>query len=270
MLHQEICQQMWRVMLRNKYLLLLLLLLVIFIPTNNVNAATTADVVITASGYIVGSPSGLVISYTGEDWVDISWVKGLGANNTMVRVGHNSYPTSLTDGDLVYYGNGTACTYVIDYERLLENNNYEGLYFNSWSQGAGGVWQLVSVSSGASLFWRDVILMFLIVVLIVLSLTFFAFRLKNVALSIMAAFGFAGIAVHQLNLYYTYASVTGLEPLIGYTCVAMSILMFFAPLMFIKKTKLVVAKTSGYSDLLNDSDINELIRARKEIRGHRR
>jgi hypothetical protein len=256
----------------NKFWLLLLILLMLsFIPVK-VEAATTADVIVTAHGYVVGSPSGLVISYTGEDYVDISWVKGALANNTMIRVGHTGYPTSLTDGGLVYYGNGTTTQYVINYERLLANEEYEGLYFIAWSQNAAGAWEMIGATTGASAFWEDVNLLFVIICLIVLTLTFFAFRLKNVGLSIISAFGWAGLAIHQLNLYYTLASISGVEPLIGYTCVVMCMAMFFAPIMFVRKPKVVLASSSVgvMDDVFNDTDMKGLMRARYEMRRTRR
>jgi hypothetical protein len=242
-----------------------------FIPIS-VEAATTADVVVTASGYIVGSPSGLVISYTGEDYVDISWVKGALAENTMVRVGHTGYPTSLTDGGLVYYGNGTTTQYVYSYATLLANEEYEGLYFTAWSQRADGVWQMIGSSTGAYSFWQDVNMLFVIVSLIVLALTFYAFKLKNVALSIVSAFGWAGLAIHQLNLYYSLASISGVEPLIGYTSALMSICMFLAPLMFISKPKVAMATTDGgyFDDILNDDEVGGMIQARYELNKYKR
>jgi hypothetical protein len=251
---------------------LALLLVSIFVITGTANAATTADVVVTASGYVVGSPSGLVISYSGEDYVDISWTKGLLAVNTMVRVGHTGYPNSLTDGGLVYYGNGTSTQYVYSYATLLANEEYEGLYFTAWSQNAAGVWQTIGSTTGAYSFWQDVNMLFVIVAMILLTLVFFAFRLKNIALSIVSAFGWSGLAIQQLNLYYTYASITGMEPLIGYTCVVLSIAMFFAPLMFIAKPKVIATphNVGILDDVFNDSDIKGMMRARKEIYKYRK
>jgi hypothetical protein len=254
-----------------KLLVVLFIGLLSLIPIS-VEAATTADVLVTANGYIVGSPSGLVISYTGEDYVDISWVKGALADNTMVRVGHTGYPSSLTDGGLVYYGNGTSTQYVYSYATLLANEEYEGLYFTAWSQRADGVWQMIGSTTGAYSFWQDVNMLFVIVSLIVLALTFYAFKLKNVGLSIVSAFGWAGLAIHQLNLYYSYASISGVEPLIGYTSVLMSICMFIAPIMFTSKPKSVLATTDGgyFDDILNDEEIGGMMEARREIGKYRR
>lgn len=255
-----------------KNILLFIIVLLLSVIPSIAEAATTADVTITAAGYVVGSPSGLVISYTGEDYVDISWIKGIGANNTMVRVGHTGYPATLTDGGLVYYGNGTTTQYVINYERLLTNEEYEGLYFTAWSQRADGLWQLIGATTGAYSFWQDINMMFVIVALIILTLTFFAFRLKNIGLSIVSAFGWSGLAIQQLNAYYTYASVTGMEPLIGYTCVVLSIAMFFAPLMFIQKPKIIATphNVGILDDVFNDNDIKGMMRARKEIYKYRK
>jgi hypothetical protein len=254
-----------------KLLVFTLLGLLSLIPTN-VEAATTADVTITAYGVVVGSPSGLVVSYTGEDYVDITWSKGALADKTMVRVGTAGYPTSLTDGGLVYYGTGTTCQYGINYERMLANEAYEGLYFTAWSQRADGVWQTIGSTTGAYSFWQDVNMLFMVVVLIVLTLTFFAFKLRNVGLSIITAFGWAGLAIHQLTAYYSYASISGMEPLIGYTCVLMCICMFIAPIMFVRKAK-VVAEASGggyFDDIMGDGEIEGMMIARSELNRYKR
>jgi len=242
----------------------------LFLIPSSVEAATTADVLVTAHGYIVGSPSGLVISYTGEDYVDISWTKGALADNTMVRVGHTGYPTSLTDGGLVYYGTGTSTQYVYSYATLLAGEEYEGLYFTAWSQRADGMWQMIGSTTGAYSFWQDVNMMFVVIALIVLTLTFFAFKLRNVGLSIISAFGWSGMAIHQLNLYYSLASISGLEPMIGYTCVLMAICMFIAPIMFIRKAKVVMATSNGgyFDDLDGDNELMGMIRARNELRSY--
>lgn len=255
-----------------QFLLVILLLSLLFLIPSKVSAATTADVIVKAAGYIVGTPSGLVVSYTGEDYVDITWVKGIGADNTMIRVGTTSYPTSLTDGGLVYYGNGTSTQYVVNYARLLTGQDYDGLYFTAWSQRADGVWQMIGATTGAYTFWQDVNLMFVVVCLIVLALTFFAFRLRNVALSILSAFGWAGLGVHQLNLYYTLASISGIEPIIGYTCVVICIAMFIAPIIFMRKPRVaMVASDVGIvDDVLNDYEMEGMLKARDEMRRTRR
>ena len=257
--------------MRKYWLLFLILLMLSFLPTK-ADASTTADVIIKAAGYIVGTPSGLVVSYTGEDYVDINWAKGVGAANTMVRVGTTDYPASLTDGGLVYYGNGTYTQYAINYARLLNGQEYDGLYFTAWSQRADGVWQMIGATSGAYAFWQDVNMMFVVLVLIVLSLTFFAFKLKNVALSIVSAFGWAGLGIHQLNLYYTLASISGVEPIIGYTCAVLCVAMFIAPIMFARKPKLMIATSSVgmLDDVFNDAEIKGMLKARQEMRRVRR
>lgn len=254
-----------------KLLVIILFGLLALIPSS-AEAATTADVLVTAYGVVCGSPSGLVVSYTGEDYVDITWSKGALADKTMVRVGTSGYPTSLTDGGLVYYGTGTTCQYGINYERMLANEEYEGLYFTAWSQRADGVWQTIGSTTGAYSFWQDVNMLFVVMALVVLTLTFYAFKIKNVGLSIISAFGWAGLAIHQLTAYYSYASISGMEPLIGYTCVLMCICMFLAPLMFIKKTK-VVAETAGggyFDDIMSDGEIEGMMIARSELNRYRR
>jgi len=62
----------------------------------------------------------------------ITWTKGQGADKTVVRKSANTFPSSPSDGTLVYNGTGTECTDAnIDqmwYYRLWSYNESSGLY----------------------------------------------------------------------------------------------------------------------------------------------
>jgi membrane-bound acyltransferase YfiQ involved in biofilm formation len=115
-------------------------------------------------------------------------------------------------------------------------------------------------------------MLFVIVALMVLTFMFFAFKMKNVALSIISAFGFAGLGIQQLTAYYSYASITGMEPLIGYTCALLCICMFIAPIMFMRKPKVAVAtqRVGIMDDVFNDREIQGMMKARNELRKYRK
>jgi len=63
--------------------------------------------------------------------ISLSWVKGGGADSTVVQMGVGSYPTGVYDGTSVYYGTGSS-TVVSD---LTPGTSY---YFRAWSESAGG------------------------------------------------------------------------------------------------------------------------------------
>lgn len=67
----------------------------------------------------------------GDESVSLSWSKGDGATNTMVRFKTTGYPTSSTDGTLVYNSNGINTTH----NGLTAGVTY---YYSAWSvTGAG-------------------------------------------------------------------------------------------------------------------------------------
>jgi hypothetical protein len=100
-----------------------------------VEALTSTDVAITATGWICGSPNGLTLTYINDREIGISWIKGVGATNTMIRAAYGRYPTSITDGYLVYLGPLAFCSDTgVDL-----NETVEGIFYRAWSE-TGGVW----------------------------------------------------------------------------------------------------------------------------------
>lgn len=99
-------------------------------------ADTSAGVVITVSGNVsglLGLPSNFTVTYINDCEIQITWTKGLGATNTMVRSAVGREPVDRYDGRLIYYGTGTSvndifCTQVVD----------KPIYYTAWSEGVGG------------------------------------------------------------------------------------------------------------------------------------
>lgn len=81
------------------------------------------------------APTNLTLIAIGDYEVYASWVKGVGANNTMVRAALGRIPTDRDDGYLVYYGAGTNAT---DYNVDLNDGRR---WYRAWSQGSGGGWE---------------------------------------------------------------------------------------------------------------------------------
>jgi hypothetical protein len=63
--------------------------------------------------------------------IDLSWTKGTGANNTMVRGKLGSYPTSVSDGYQVYFNTGTTASDT----GLTPSTTY---YYRAWSEVTNG------------------------------------------------------------------------------------------------------------------------------------
>lgn len=105
-------------------------------------ADTSADVTVTATGYVVGAPGGLILTYLDANTTGISWIKGVYADKTMVRGAVGRLPTSRTDGYLVYYGTGVSANDTgVSFEETAAP-----IYYRAWSQNAGGVWEEGGIS----------------------------------------------------------------------------------------------------------------------------
>lgn len=121
-----------------KKLVLLLAGLMLLFPSP-AGAATTADITITATGIVVAAPGGFTLTYVSDYEIGIDWVKAVGAENTMVRAAVGRYPETITDGYLVYYGDGTSAT---DTGVSLDETA-AAVYYRAWSETAGGVFSPV-------------------------------------------------------------------------------------------------------------------------------
>lgn len=79
-------------------------------------------------------PTGLTLTAVGVGEVSISWTKGVGAENTMVRGAIGHLPVDRDDGYLVYYGTGTSAT---DYADIGQ----EIVWYRAWSRDSGDTWE---------------------------------------------------------------------------------------------------------------------------------
>lgn len=162
-----------------KFLLLGVLLLAL-VPTV-VSADTTADITITAYGYVgVGAPSNLVLTYISDYEIGITWTKGPDAINTMIRVEWGSTPEDRNDGYLVYYGNATSTIHWTSVATALDITHYR-----AWSQSVNGTWEEIGISTEAS--FMSLTILFIAVLILGIALFIAAFRWKDMLLSYAAA-----------------------------------------------------------------------------------
>lgn len=109
---------------------------ILLIPTS-VLADTSADITVTAAGWVCGAPGGFTITYISDYEVGLSWAKGIEAEKTMIRAAYGRTPENRTDGYLVYYGDGVYCS---DTAVSLDETATP-IYYRAWSQNANGVWE---------------------------------------------------------------------------------------------------------------------------------
>ena len=77
----------------------------------------------------LGSPTNFV-GYPEATSISLSWSKGVGATNTLVRYGTTTYPTSISTGTEAYFG--PSSTYTL--EDLTSGKTY---YFSAWGESGG-------------------------------------------------------------------------------------------------------------------------------------
>ena len=159
----------------------LLLMLPFGLIGTEVLADTSAEVTVTAAGYVCAAPGGLTLTYISDYEVGISWTKGEGAENTMVRAAVGRLPESRTDGYLVYYGDGTSTS---DFSNNLDVLDAP-VYYRAWSQNAAGTWEDV----GSSDFVAGVGVTVLAISIICLGLTIAGVIFKSAALYLLSTMG---------------------------------------------------------------------------------
>jgi len=77
----------------------------------------------------VGTPTSLFATVSGDS-ISLSWIRGTGATNTLVRGKAGSYPSSTTDGTQVYFGPGGTATH----SNLSPGTTY---YYAAWGESGG-------------------------------------------------------------------------------------------------------------------------------------
>lgn len=168
-------------MKRLRLLCLLAITFAVVLVPSTVLAATSADVTVTATGYVCGAPGGFTVIYISDYEVGLSWTKGEDAVNTMIRAKYGSVPESRTDGYQVYYGDGTSTS---DTAVSLDET-LTPVYYAAFSQNAAGIWE----ETGVSDFIEGVGMTIFAIVAVVLALMVMGFRFKNGVLFLASSLG---------------------------------------------------------------------------------
>jgi len=157
-----------------------------------VRADSSADITVTAVGYICEAPGGFTLTYISDYEVGIDWVKGVGAENTMIRAAIGRYPTDITDGWLVYYGDGT---HTVDTGVNLDETA-SPTYYRAWSQNVGGVWNEIGYAEDNI---EGIGVQLLAFVILAVGLTIGGYALKNMALSYGAGGAWVVMAFYAMG-----------------------------------------------------------------------
>lgn len=145
-----------------------------------VKADTSADVTISATGILVGSPGAFTVYYISDFEVGMSWIKPVGGNNTMIRVKYGSTPVDRNDGYLVYYGNLEVAN-----DPNIDLTSGQLPTYRAWSQRVDGVWENMGATGEANFMSQS--FMFIGLIIMAGFLTFLARYTGQLLMRIAAA-----------------------------------------------------------------------------------
>lgn len=209
---------MWRMVLIS------MAISVAMLVPSSVNADTSAEVTVTAVGYICEAPGGFTLTYVNDHEVGISWTKGEGAANTLIRAKYGSYPEDADDGYLVYYGDGESCS---DTAVSLDETA-TAVHYRAWSEDEHG-----AVTAEWAEGTMEGIGMTLIgFVILALGLTVMAFLFKRIPLFFLSGLGWAGFAGWEFTQMSDSSDIHHLFAWLG---VGAALLCFLAPAWFREK-----------------------------------
>ncbi len=116
--------------------LALIVFLLVAFPATVTVASTTTDVTVTVTppGPTNGPPLNFTVTYVDATTANITWTKPGTAVNTLIRVKFSDYPSSTSDGYLVYSGP----TENITDTSLYFEENAGTLFYSAWSENATG------------------------------------------------------------------------------------------------------------------------------------
>ena len=175
----------------------------LFLPVISARADTSADVTITASGYVCGAPGGFTITYVTDYEVQLDWTVGADAVNTMVRAAYGHFPTDITDGYQVYYGNGTTCN---DDATSLAAPDI--VYYRAWSQNAAGLWNEVTYAEDDTGDIMSVSFLFVGWLCLAIFLTWFSSRRPEILVRLVA-----GLTWMALGFWTLLGGITNIDML---------------------------------------------------------
>lgn len=178
-----------------KRLLVLILLISVILPASPVLADTSANVTITAVGFIVEVPGNFTVYYISDYEVGLSWTKPVDAANTMIRAKYGSVPTSRTDGYLVYYGPDDGIGETISDTGVNFEEGASDVYYRAWSQRIDGVWEEI----GTSNFMENPYMLLIALLILAMGFTITSYVFKKGVLA------FAGAGSWMVTSIYCFS-----------------------------------------------------------------
>jgi len=213
-----------------------LIALIIPLP---VLADTSSEVVVTATGWICEAPSGFSLFYINDYEIGISWVKGEGAENTMIRAKYGSYPIDRTDGYQVYYGDGTVASDTgVNFEEGVSD-----VYYIAFSENVNGVWEEV----GASDFMENPHMLLIALIILALGFTIVSYIFKK---GVLAFAGAGSWMVASIYCFTKSAETWDIYFSLAFLFIGLLLACMFSPLAW--------KETTPAGEIPEDPDVAEM------------
>jgi len=202
-------------------------------------ANTSAEITVTVTGWICEAPGGLTLTYINDYEIGISWAKGDGAENTMIRAAYGRVPSSRTDGYLVYYGDGTFTSDTgVNFEEGVSD-----VYYRAWSQNVSGTWEEV----GTSDFMENPHMLLIALIVLAMGFTITSYIFKKGVLA------FAGAGAWMITAIYCFSKSTETWDIyfsLAFLFIGLMLACFFSPLAW--------RETTVGKEIPEDPDIADL------------
>ena len=146
--------------------------------------AQSVDIQIWATPMVSGGLDTFMIVYVNETRIDFSWAYLAGTDRAMIRAKYGSYPTSISDGYQVYYGNGVSASDT----SVNFDENPGPIFYRAWGQKVDNTWA-TTVQEGSK---ESEILTLIGLIALCGLLSFIALRSSFWAFKVIAGLSWAG------------------------------------------------------------------------------
>ena len=206
-----------------RWLFLIVIPILLLLMSSPVYAATSVGIVVSYTGWVGSTVSGLTITYIADDEVQLDWVNGPTTNMTMIRAAVGHTPVDRDDGYLVFLGTNTTTSFIDD---SLDIAGPSSVYYEFWTNDVAGTWSASSVSIDTEVL-MSISWFFMVVMALAVILAWMSFKLRPMVylVNISAMFLWMGVTFWWW-LDPPYASF-GLPEVLSYILTAVTLMMCF-------------------------------------------
>jgi hypothetical protein len=229
-----------------------------------VYAGTSASVTINVVPLVSGGVSNFTIIPVSDKQVNMTWDKGAGTNNVMIRGKYGRYPANIpdiltapSDGYLVYYGSDLSASDTnvnLDFDDSSTISDTSDtpftIYYRIWGQNADGTWQ-TSTQSGSE---ETNVLILLSLILFAGILTTIGYVFKLDFMKFISGLGWIFVGVYMNGNYTWFGTAQWTTILICFFGLALPIWIHTLWTMSINRKDKLAKANALYTEGEGDED----------------